>query len=81
MRKYSNGNGTFDDILKVNSLLNKYKITKGCSCTIGSHNLKSLAEILDFFQNELEIFHGMFNYVQFGSKHSISPEDAAYALI
>lgn len=81
MRVSLNGKGTFRDVMKGISLLNKNNLDFACSCTIGSHNLNSLNKIVDFFQNKCNLHQGLFPYVQFGAPNSQDPKAIANALI
>lgn len=54
-RRYPNGRGTFEDVLKGFRLSKEEGVKTCISCTIWEHNIEKLPEIFNWFINELEV--------------------------
>ena len=51
MRIFYDGKGSFESILKGINILKKGKIPFSISCTIGTHNIRYLDKVINFFKN------------------------------
>lgn len=84
MRVYRNGKGTFDDVLIGFEKLKVAGGNPGISCTVGSHNVKELSKVAEYFATSLNIKSMGFNILTTGGNNNIadvSIEESSRAII
>jgi len=55
MRTYGNGRGTFSDVIRGLNILRKFDCNVLVTCSVGTHNVNRLPEIVEYFHNDLKI--------------------------
>lgn len=79
-RKYRNGRGTFEDVMRNYRLLTQNEINVGLCCTISKYNVDQLEEISKWFVNELRVTSISFNIlIETNEIESVRGDISTYA--